>query len=132
VLQHHTFQLAEFAFSTNPDPDEGSLNFLPSQISTASNPNGVNYYNINDPTLTKLFLEGRQTLDQAKRMATYAQVQKYFYQQMYSVSLYTNPQIYLYKGTIGNAKAARTQVGPWWNAFQWWYDPTNSQKALVS
>jgi peptide/nickel transport system substrate-binding protein len=131
VLVHHTFELAEFAFGTNPDPDESSLNFLPSQISTAANPNGVNYYNLNDPTLTKLFLQGRGTLDQAARMKIYAQAQKYFYQQMYSISLYTNPEIYLYKGTIGNAKAARTQVGPWYNAYQWWYDPTNSQRAVT-
>jgi peptide/nickel transport system substrate-binding protein len=131
VLFHHSYQLAEFAFGTNPDPDEASLNFLPEQISSASNPNGVNYYNLNDKTLTNLFLQGRGTLDQATRMKIYAQVQKYFYQQMFSISLYTNPEIYLFKGTIGNAKAARTQSGPWWNAFQWWYDPTNSQKVIT-
>jgi ABC-type transport system substrate-binding protein len=131
VLYHHTFQLAEFAFSTYPDPDESSLNFLPAQISSASNPNGANYYNLNDPTLTKMFLQGRGMLDVASRMKVYAQIQKYFYQQMYSISLYTNPLIYLFKGTVGNVKAARTQAGPWWNAFQWWYDPANSQKAVV-
>jgi peptide/nickel transport system substrate-binding protein len=131
VLEHHSFQLAEFAYLENPDPDEGSLNYLPAQISTAANPNGVNYQNVNDATLTKLWLQGRNSLDMAARMKTYAQVQKYFYQQMFSISLFTDPEIYLFKGTVGNAKADRTQNGPWWNAFQMWVDPTNSQKIIT-
>jgi ABC-type transport system substrate-binding protein len=132
VLYHHSFQLAEFAYLSNPDPDESSLSFVPQEISSATNPNGGNYQNLNDPALTKLFLQGRASLDMAARMKIYAQVQKYFYQQMYSISLYTDPEIYLFKGTVGNAKANRTQSGPWWNAYQLWVDPTNSQKVITS
>jgi peptide/nickel transport system substrate-binding protein len=132
IMAHHDFQIAEHGFTENVDPDEGSLNWLPDQITTASNPNGVNEDDVNDPHLTSLWLQGRTSLDNAKRHAIYNEVQKYVWQQMYNISLYTTPGITLYKGTVGNAKPNFTQYGPWWNGFQLWYDPTNSQKILAS
>ncbi|HVA88836.1 MAG TPA: ABC transporter substrate-binding protein [Chloroflexota bacterium] len=131
LLDHHAYQIGEFAFLENPDPDEGSLNWLPDQINSPTCPNCANYGAINDPHLTSLLLQGRTTLDNAKRHAIYAQVQKYFYQQMLNISLYTVPAIVAVKGTIGNFKQTVTQAGNQWNAFQWFYDPTNSQKAIL-
>lgn len=131
VLNHHAYQIAEHGFLENPDPDEGSLNWLPQQINSASCPNCANTGEINDPHLTSLLLQGRQNLDNTQRHAIYAQVQKYFYQQMYNISLYTVPSIVAVKGTVGNFKQTITQLGPLWNAYQWFYDPTNSQKAIL-
>ncbi|MDB5057506.1 MAG: extracellular solute-binding protein family 5 [Chloroflexi bacterium] len=132
IQNHHTFQISLHGYTENPDPDEGALSYVPDQISSASNPNGANVDALNDPHLTSLFMQGRGTLDNAKRHAIYNEVQTYFYQQMYNISLFTNPDITLYKGTIGNAKPNVTQGGPWWNTFQWWYDAGNTQKALFS
>ncbi len=132
IQDRHTFQISLHGYGTNPDPDEGSLTNIPSQITTAANPTGANVDNLNDPKLTNLYTAGRSTLDNAKRHAIYAQVQKYYWQQMYNISLFTNPIITLYKGTVGNAKPNLAQSGPWWNAYQYFYDPTNSQKPLLS
>jgi peptide/nickel transport system substrate-binding protein len=132
VLDHHSYQIAEHGFLENPDPDEGSLNWLPQQINSPTCPNCANTGEINDPKLTTLLLQGRQTLDQAKRMSIYGQVQQYFYDQMYNISLYTVPSIVAVKGTVGNFKPTITQAGTQWNAFQWFYDPTNSQKAILN
>ena len=129
IQYHHTFQISLHGYGTNPDPDESSLNSLPNQISSASNPAGNNVDAVNDPKLTALWLAGRNTLDDAQRHKIYDQVQQYFYQQAYNISLFTAPEITLYKGTIGNAKANFTQGGPWWNSFEWFYDASNSQKA---
>ncbi len=62
-------------------------------------------------------------------MSIYGQVQQYFYDQMYNISLYTVPSIVAVKGTGRQLQADHPlQAGPQWNAFQWFYDPTNSQK----
>jgi len=131
LLDHHAYQIGEFAYLENPDPDEGALSWLPQQINSPTCPNCGNYGAINDPHLTSLLLQGRETLDTAKRHAIYDEVQKYFYQQMLNISLYTVPAIVAVKGTIGNFKQTVTQAGNQWNAYQWFYDPTNSQKAIL-
>ncbi len=132
ILSRHTFDIAEFAFSTSPDPDQAVQNFLPTQIANASTPGGVNYIQVQDPKLVQFFMDARTTLDDAKRKADYANYQNYMITQGYNISLFNRPNIIAYKGTIGNFKPNSTQAGNEWNAYQWWYDPTGSQKALVS
>ena len=43
ILYHRTFDIAEFAFSTNPDPDQLKANFEPQFIPDATHPTGGNY-----------------------------------------------------------------------------------------
>ena len=132
VLSRHAFDITEFAFGTNVDPDQAVQNYLPNQIANASTPGGVNYIQVQDPTLVKFFTDARVTLDDAKRKADYAGYQNYMLGKAYVISLYNRPNIIAYKGTIGNFKPNSTQAGNEWNAYQWWADPTGSQKALFS
>jgi ABC-type transport system substrate-binding protein len=132
IETRHTFQIALHGFQTNPDPDEAYLNYAPDQISSASNPNGANANYVDDPKLDKLFIAGRNTLDDAARHRIYDLAQAYFYNQAYAISLYTNPNVLVSKGTVGNFKPNSTQTGHEWNTFQWWYDSSNSQKPLLN
>ncbi len=132
IQAHHTFQIALHGFQTNPDPDESYLNFAPDQISSASNPNGANSDFIDDPKLDKFFIAGRNTLDDAARHRIYNQAQQYVFDQAYTISLFTNPNVLIAKGTVGNFKPNATQTGHEWNTFQWWYDASNSQKPILN
>jgi len=128
ILARHSFDITEFAFSTNVDPDNTLFNFDPTQIASATNPAGPNYTQVKDAKLVKFFTDARTTLDNAKRKADYAAAQTYMTQQEYYISLYNRPNIIAFKGTIGNFKPNSTEVGNEWNSWQWWYDPTGSQK----
>ncbi len=59
-------------------------------------------------------------MDETQRHKLYNEAQSYFVQQAYWVPLYNNPNILVYKGTIGNFKPNATQVGNQWNSFQWY------------
>lgn len=132
VQCHHTFQISLHGYGENPDPDEASLNYVPEQTCSATNPSGPNIMNINDSHLTSLFLRGRHTVDAAQRHTIYDEIQHYFYDQAYNISLFTTPSITLVKGTVGNFKANSTQQGPLWNAYELWVDRSNSQKAQAN
>ena len=119
-VPHRRFQIVQFTFSESPDPDQSILNFETNEIPDATHPLGGNFAGINDPHLVDLFLKARHTLDDAQRHSYYNQAQQYFLQQAYWIPLYDNPNILLYKGTIGNFKPNATQASNQWNAFQWY------------
>ena len=135
ILYHgaqKAFDIAEFAFATSPDPDQTIANVEPQYIPNATHPTGGNYASINDPLITKDMNEAELTLDNAKRHQLYDSFQNQMVQQAYWIMLFNRPNVIAFKGTIGNFKPNVTQAGNEWNAWQWWYDPTGSQKALLS
>lgn len=120
VLYHRRFDVIEFGFSTNVDPDQSLADFDPKEVPNATHPFGQNYAGINDPTLYNLFQQARHTLDNAQRHTYYNQAQERFYQNAYWIMLYNQPNFALYKGTIGNFKPNPTQAQNEWNAFEWY------------
>lgn len=119
-VPHRRFQIVQFTYGSLPDPDQTLLSVDPKQIPDATHPLGGNFSGINDAHLVDLFLKARHTLDEAQRHQYYNEIQQYMVQQAYWVSLYNNPNVLLYKGTIGNFKPNSTQAGNQWNAFEWY------------
>lgn len=132
LLYHRRFDIAEFAFSTPPDPDSQVNISEPQYIPDATHPTGQNYIGLNDARVTNDLEQARTTLDEAKRHQFYNDFQTYFVNQAYWISLYNRPNIIAFKGTIGNFKPNVTSAGDEWNAFEWWVDPSGSQKAAAS
>jgi len=132
VLFRRRFDIAEFAFGTSPDPDQTIANVDPKFIPNATHPTGENYTGMNDPQITKDMQQARVTLDDATRHKFYNDFQTRLVQQAYWIMLYNRPNIIAFKGTIGNFKPNVTQAGNEWNTWQWWVDPTGSQKPLAS
>jgi peptide/nickel transport system substrate-binding protein len=119
VVAHRNFQVIEFGFGGNADPDQLIYNIEADQIPSAAVPFGQNYAGINDPKLTAYFLKARAALDLTQRKKIYADMQAYFLQQAYWILLYTVPNITLYKGSVGNYKPNPNQQGDTWNTFEW-------------
>lgn len=132
LLYHRNFDIAEFAFGTSPDPDQTIANVEPQFIPDATHPTGENYIGMNDPKVTSLMEQARVAIDDAKRHQLYDNWQTYFVQQAYWIMLFNRPNIIASKGTIGNFKANVTQAGNEWNTWEWWVDPSASQKAQTS
>jgi ABC-type transport system substrate-binding protein len=120
ILYRRHFDIVQFGFTVNLDPDQFSTYIDPAQIPDASHPLGHNYSGINDPVLLNLFHQARQSLDTAQRHKYYDQAQTRFYNQAYWIMLWDNPNISAYKGTIGNFKPNPTQAQNEWNAAEWY------------
>jgi len=132
ILYHRTFDIAEFAFSTNPDPDQVKANFEPQDIPDATHPTGGNYIGLNDPQITKDLDLAGTTLDDAARHRYYDDFQNRVVSQAYYINLFNRPNVLVVKGTIGNFKPNVTQNGNEWNTWEWFVDPSNSQKPTAS
>lgn len=132
ILFHRSFDIAEFAFGTSPDPDQQKDNVEPAFIPNASHPTSENYIGMNDPRVSSDMDQASVTLDNAKRHQLYNDFQTYFVNQAFWIMLFNRPNIIAFKGTIGNFKPNVTQAGNEWNTFEWWVDSTGSQKALTS
>jgi len=132
LLFRRRFDIAEFAFSTSPDPDQTIANVEPQYIPNATHPVDENYAGINDPRITQDMEQARVTLDDTTRHKLYNDFQTRMVQQAYWIMLYNRPNIIAFKGTIGNFKPNVTQAGNEWNTWQWWVDPSGSQKPAAT
>lgn len=110
----------EFAYEIGPDPD-GVIapTFDPSQIPSASVPNGGNYARVNDPKVNSYINQGRAALDKASRTKVYNNFQQYFAQEAYWINLYSRPDVLVTKGTIGNFKPNLAGDNSW-NTWEWY------------
>jgi len=113
ILFHRAFDVAEFAFSTYPDPDqaEGQHRDLSSFPMHASL--GGDYAGINDARITSDMNQASLVLDNAKPPSAVITISRpIFVNQPYWIMLFNRPNIIAFKGTIGNFKPNVTQSGP--------------------
>lgn len=72
------------------------------------------------------------TLDDAARHRYYDDFQTRVVNQAYYINLFNRPNVVAVKGTIGNFKPNVTQNGNEWNTWEWFVDPSNSQRPTAS
>src|SRR5579883_1162686 len=124
VLEQRRFDVALFAFSESPDPQQSEANFDPSLIPTsAPDHHGAgdqNYTGITDKDQFNLLVQARHELDNQKRQALFNQWQKLTASRYYWIMLYARPNITADDRTIGNYLLNPSQAGNSWNAFQWY------------
>jgi len=121
ILARGNYDLAEFAYVDSPDPDGEYGIYESSQIPTAQNPSGGNYQRINNPQIDKDLTQGRYTVDLAKRIPYYQDLQKIVIaQQVYTLPLYIRPNITTQNTAIQNFVPSPSSVGNEWNIADWW------------
>jgi peptide/nickel transport system substrate-binding protein len=97
-----------------PDPD--TEYWLCNQIPSDENPSGTNYY-ICDEELDKLFKEQVVTLDDAKRHELMNQIQQIMHDNVYTVGIWQDPDIWALNPRLQNAKISG--VTPFHNWAEW-------------
>ncbi len=124
ILLHRAFDIALFAFTESPDPQQSEGNFDPSLIPTAdpSHHSGgdQNYIGITDKDQFNLLVKARHALDNAQRHALFNQWQALVAQRVYWIPLYNRPNITATNGKIGKFAPNPSQQGNEWNAYQWY------------
>ncbi len=122
LLYQRRYDIALFAYSTYPDPQESEPNFLPQYIPTAAKHGSgeENYNGITDPVQANLLIQARHTLDVAQRHALFNQWQQRVASQVFWIPLYTRTNITVDDGKIGNYSPNPTQAGNEWNLYQWY------------
>jgi peptide/nickel transport system substrate-binding protein len=123
TLDHGDFQIADFAFSGSPDPDQLHTAFdskYIDRLQTTHSPINQNYSAIKSPTLNTDFKQGAATFDGKLRQKYYNQFQVQINQNADWIELYYRPQIATADSILGNFKNNPTQYGQTWNAFEWY------------
>jgi peptide/nickel transport system substrate-binding protein len=122
TLDHGQYQVADFAFSGQPDPDQLHFNlqskYIDREAATKASSN-ENYSGIHDSIFDKNFPAASRTLDSATRAKLYAQVQVELNQKAYWDGLYFRPQLATADSKVGNFEDNPTQFGPTANIYSW-------------
>jgi peptide/nickel transport system substrate-binding protein len=129
VLYHGRYDVALFAYTGSPDPQQNEPNFDPKNIPGPSNTTGSNDSHIRDQDQFALLRSAGKTLDNAQRIAIFNKWQKLVNDRVYWIPLFNRPQISLSNGTIGNWKPHPGQQANEWNVYQWY--KTSGYKASL-
>ncbi len=122
VLSQRHFDIALFAFTESPDPQQNEQTFSPVLIPTATrHSNGdENYSGVADADQYALLQKARSTLDTSQRLRLFYQWENLLNQRVYWVPLYTRQDITADNKTIGNFVPNGSDVGNDWNAWNWY------------
>lgn len=120
ILQRGYFDVILMAYTESPDPAQNTVNYDPSQIPTASFPNGQNVSRITAQDQFKLLTASVSTIDQGQRLSLYHKWEKLITQRVYQIPLYNRSFISASNGAIGNYKPSPAQTSNEWNAFEWY------------
>ncbi len=101
-----------------PDPDTSY--WLCSDIPTADNPWGLNYY-ICDPTLDALFQQQVTTLDPQARKEIFYQITKYMHDNVYYLGIWEDPDVWIVSPHLTGYKFSG--VTPFFNIEEWDINP---------
>jgi ABC-type transport system substrate-binding protein len=104
----------------SPDPAQSTVNYDPSQIPSASLPNGQNVSRIRDADQFKLLLQSTNSLDLNQRLSLYHKWEHVITDRVYQIPLYNRSFISADDGTIGNYKPSPAQTTNEWNGFAWY------------
>jgi ABC-type transport system substrate-binding protein len=122
ILLQRRFDIALFAFSEAPDPQQQETSFDPSLIPSASKPGAANqnYTGITDRDQFALLEQARRTLDTAERKALFYKWQHLVNERVYFIMLYARSNITADNGKIGHYWPNPSQEGNSWNAYEWY------------
>ncbi len=122
-LNHGTFQVALFAFSGSPDPDQIKYDlqsqYVDREKQDHTSPLNLNFAGIHDGAIDKAMNTGASSVSSAVRKAAYTIVQERINQQAYWVPLYYRPTIITYSSSALGVVNNPTQAGPTWNISHW-------------
>jgi peptide/nickel transport system substrate-binding protein len=99
-----------------PDP-EASDNWLCSTISSADNPDGLNWQGYCDPEMDALLQEQAVTLDPEARIDLYHQISQKMYDDVIYVGIWKDPDLWSINNRLQNVKISGAT--PFWNAHEW-------------
>ena len=109
-----TFQVGEWAWLANPDPQITPL-FAADQVP----PGGQNYYRYKNQKATSLMQESDVTVDEGKRADLLKQVQKIMADDLPLLPFYQRPVTYAYSDKLSGPKVNPTLAGAFWNIGEW-------------
>jgi peptide/nickel transport system substrate-binding protein len=115
------FQACLLGWTVPPDPD--SYNVWHS--SSIDKKNRLNFINFRNAEVDRLLVEGRHTLDQAKRKKIYDRFQEILHQEVPYVFLYVPYSLVILNHRFKNIKPAPLGIG--YNFIRWWV-PKGLQK----
>jgi ABC-type transport system substrate-binding protein len=122
TLDHGAYQLADFAFIGQPDPDQLRANLVQKYCdrdqATHSEVN-ENYSCPNNSVIDKAFPKGASSFDPKVRQAAYNAVQVQINQNAIWIPLYSRPSIATVDSKLANFSNNPTQFGQTWNAYAW-------------
>jgi peptide/nickel transport system substrate-binding protein len=122
TLDHGDFQLADFAFIGQPDPDQLKSNLVQKYCdrkqTVHSSTNG-NYSCATNAIIDKGFNQGGGSFDPKVRQAGYSAVQLQINKNAIWIPLYSRPSISTVDSKLVNFKNNPTQFGQTWNAYAW-------------
>jgi peptide/nickel transport system substrate-binding protein len=110
------YDIAEFSTNTAfPDPD--TSRFLCDQVVSADNPSGGNWQGYCNPEVDALFKEQAVTIDAARRIEIFHQIDELFSQDYVWVSIWHDADLWSYNTRIQDIKL--NAVSPFWNIHEW-------------
>ncbi len=123
ILSHGAFQVALFAFTGSPDPDNLKGDVLSTRIDrfAATKSIGVNGNNagIKDPTIDAAIHKEAGSFDKKVRQAAFNTIQVRINQNAYWIPLYSRPVIATSDGKVTNFTNNPTSSGVTWDTFAW-------------
>jgi peptide/nickel transport system substrate-binding protein len=122
TLQHGAFQVAQFGYSGQPDPDQLHFNlqskYIDREQSVHSDTN-ENEAGVHDAIFDKDFPAASKTIDTAVRTKYYDAIQAELNQKAYWDTLYYRPQLATADSKVGSFEDNPTQFGPTANIYSW-------------
>jgi peptide/nickel transport system substrate-binding protein len=120
ILQRGSYDVILMGYTESPDPAQSTVNYDPSQIPSASLPNGQNVSRIRDADQFKLLLASTNSLDLNQRLSLYHKWERMINDRVYQIPLYNRSFISADNGSIGNYKPSPAQTTNEWNVFEWY------------
>lgn len=122
IGQHGAFQVAMFATSGKPDPDQFKFNLVSRYIDREQaqhSSTNINWSGIHDKVFDKDMPAAAKTTKRSTRATLYSAVQVEMNKQAYWVPLFYRPNINTTDGKVKNFAGNPTQVESTWNVYNW-------------
>lgn len=102
---------------TTDFPDPNITYWLISEIPTPDYPVGLNWQHINDPELDALFQLQATQVDTEERIATFHEISRYIYEQVYWLGIWQDPDTFGVSERLTGVKLSG--VNPFFNIAEW-------------
>jgi peptide/nickel transport system substrate-binding protein len=122
VLASGAFDLALFASSLGPEPDDQYAVFHSSQVPSVQHPEALNYGRVRDAELDAALEQGRAAITFQARKAAYQRFLHRVAEQVYTVPLYSEENRMLVRMGTRNVMPHADPVLNLWNIADWWVD----------
>lgn len=112
------FSLDIIEYSDSPDfPDPNTVVWRCAEIPSDENPAGVNGTGLCDEELEALFVKQETQVDFAERQATFHQITKRIFENVYWLGLWQDPDLFGISSRLLNVKISGAT--PFYNVFEW-------------